>query len=137
MFGFRRPTPFVHPELAESLGATLTTHEMAAISALGTIVDLDAGFVLTTEGAIGREVVVIVEGSAIVSRGDDVLGTVGAGDIVGEMAALTGRPRNASIVATTPLKVAVFTNKEFWRLLETCPRITARVTDLIIARQPI
>jgi CRP-like cAMP-binding protein len=46
---------------------------------------------------------IILDGSASVAMSGRVIATLGAGDIVGEMALANGRLRNATVTSTTPL----------------------------------
>lgn len=59
------------------------------------------GAVLVREGEIGHSCFVLVSGEVRVERGGEVLATLGAGDLFGEMALLSDSPRAASIVAAT------------------------------------
>ena len=131
MIRFRTSTPsYVQADLAATLIHTFTSHELSMMSQLGTVIDLEPGSVFTTEGELGREALVILSGTAAVSRDDEAIGTVGPSEIVGEMSLLSGERRNATIVATTPVKVAVFTRREFHALLDSCPRLDRLVHRL-------
>lgn len=109
--------------LTEALGHRYNEHELRLIDRTSTLVELGEGQVLTTEGAIGREVILLLEGTAAVSRDGHPIASVGAGDVVGEIAVLRNQPRNATVMATTPVTVAVFTRQEFISLLDLCPRL--------------
>lgn len=131
---FDRKNSHVPDSLTEALGSTFNEHELRAIGRLGTVVELEIGAVLTTEGRPGREAIIVIDGSAAVTRGDDVIATVGAGAIIGEAALLSGEPRNATVVATTPVTIAALNSAEFSTLLADCPRIANHVRDLVAER---
>ncbi len=131
---FTKKRPAATPTIEKALGNRYNAHEMAAIDELSTVIDLAVGQTFVREGAVGREALIILSGSAAVSRGDEVLATVGAGDIVGEGALLTGEPRNASLVATSDTKVAVLNPREFSSLLARCPRLRAEITEIAATR---
>src|SRR4051794_30595547 len=78
------------------------------LSRAGTLLDLAAGTTLCSKGERGRQAFLILEGTATVATpSGDV--TLGAGEVVGELAALDSRRlRNATVVAATPLAVLVF-----------------------------
>lgn len=125
----------VTPELTAALGERYNAHELRLIERLGTTVTVAAGRRFVTEGAFGREAVIIVDGEASIVRRDangDVaeIATVTRGDMVGEVALLSGETRNADVVATTDLRVVVFNIREFGSLLEQAPRLSAEVADL-------
>jgi HEAT repeat protein len=65
-----------------------------------------AGEALMTEGDVGHELVVLVEGSVRVVRGDAaderVLRTFGVGDHIGELAVLREATRAATVIAEAP-----------------------------------
>jgi len=131
---FDRKSNLVPDSLTEALGSTFNEHELRSLSRLGTVVELEAGATLTTEGRPGREAIVIIDGSAAVSRGDEVIATVSTGAIIGEAALLSGEPRNATVVATTPLTIAALNSAEFSTLLSDCPRLDAHVQELAAQR---
>lgn len=116
-------------ELIRSLPlfADCTPPEVAEVAAIADEIDLGAGRKLTTENADGQEFVVIIEGSANVTQGDTVINEMHSGDFFGEIALLTGQPRTATVVATTPVHALVIEGHAFRRLLEDAPDIKAKV----------
>lgn len=109
------------------LFAGCTPAEVAEVAALATEMDLGTGRRLATEHADGQEFVVIIEGTAEVIRGDEVINRMGPGDFFGEIALLSGEPRTASVVATSPVHALVIEGHAFRRLLEDAPDIRAKV----------
>lgn len=116
-------------ELIRSLPlfADCTPPEVAEVAAIADEIDLGIGRKLTTENADGQEFVVIIEGSANVTQGENVINVMGSGDFFGEIALLTGQPRTASVVATTPVHALVIEGHAFRRLLEDAPDIKEKV----------
>jgi CRP/FNR family transcriptional regulator, cyclic AMP receptor protein len=57
-----------------------------------------------TEGMTGPEFFIILDGTASVLIDDEVVATLGPGDFFGEVAALDGGPRTASVRAETQLR---------------------------------
>jgi CRP/FNR family cyclic AMP-dependent transcriptional regulator len=104
-----------------------TPAEVAEVAAIATEIDLGAGRLLATENADGQEFVVIIEGSANVTHGDEVVNGLRAGDFFGEISLLTGEPRTASVVATTPVHALIIEGHAFRRLLEDAPDIREKV----------
>jgi CRP-like cAMP-binding protein len=90
---------------------------LALADSLLTPVTFDDGDVLCDEGHVGREAFIIVSGTAEVSRGDEVLATVGPGDIVGELALLGEGRRTASVTAVEPVRALVMSPQEFASVL--------------------
>jgi CRP/FNR family transcriptional regulator, cyclic AMP receptor protein len=71
----------------------------------------DPGEELMREGELGYEVVFVEEGSADVLQDGVLINTVGAGDMIGELAVLeTGAPRTATVVVASPLRGMVLTS---------------------------
>lgn len=129
-----RPADLVNPTIETALAGSFSEHEMAALSQLGTIVTVDAGQKLATEGAVGQEALVVLDGTADVIRDNEVIATVGAGSVLGEIALLTGEPRNASLVAHDELTISVMSRREFKSLLDQCPRLAIEIDNLAAAR---
>jgi CRP-like cAMP-binding protein len=109
------------------LFAACTPAELAEVAAIADEIDLRAGKQLATENATGQEFVVVVEGTAEVRQGGHPINTIGAGGFFGEIALVTGRPRTASVVATTPVHALVIEGHAFQRLLIDAPGIRAKV----------
>jgi CRP/FNR family cyclic AMP-dependent transcriptional regulator len=112
--------------------------QMTAIARLADLVQLPAGTQLIAEGASGREFMVIVEGSGEVRRKGRKIDTLGPGDFIGEMALISGGPRNATVLTTSDCSVLVVAAREFWRLLDEAPEIQRSVLKALGERlQPI
>lgn len=92
--------------------------ELAQIARRLTDVEVPAGAVLVKEGQPGREAFIVASGTAVIRVGDQVIGNAGAGDLVGEMALLDGRPRAATVISVTPMRLLVMDPSEFGRLLD-------------------
>ena len=93
-----------------------------------------AGTVLMDEGRVGREVVVIASGRALVRKAGQPIAELGAGDICGEMAVLDHGVRTASVVAETDLDLFVMSAQEFRTVLAVCPSVERHVTQTLSAR---
>jgi CRP-like cAMP-binding protein len=76
------------------------------------------GTVLTLEGAPGRESFVLVEGRATVTLRGVVIGSIEAGQLIGEMALLNHQPRSATVVAATDVRLLVIGPQAFATLLD-------------------
>ena len=88
-----------------------------------------AGERLFSRGSMGDDVFFIVEGQVrvigLADSGQEVtLATAGSGDTVGEMAAIDGLPRSASVEATADSLVAVLGAEPFVDLLKEQGRIS-------------
>ena len=72
-----------------------------------------AGEPIVCEGHAGEEAFVIVRGTCQVEReSQGVVDTLGAGRVFGELAILTGNPRDATVRATTDVVVQVVSRQE-------------------------
>lgn len=111
-----------------------TDDELQRVAELADDVEAEAGAVLVDQGRVGLECYVILEGSAGVYYGDEHIATVGPGSMVGEMALVEHRPRNATVVAETPMKLLAFDTKHFKQLLEEMPKAHDRVMETLAAR---
>jgi CRP-like cAMP-binding protein len=97
--------------------AALSRRALATADSLLTPVTFADGDLLCREDHLGRQAFIIVSGTAVVSRGDEVLATVGPGDVVGELALLGDGRRNASVTAIEPVRAYVMSAQEFNSLL--------------------
>lgn len=102
-------------------------HELSEVASLADEIDLPEGERLTTEGSLGREFIVIAEGTAEVLQDDRVINHLGAGDFVGEISLLTGEPRSATVVATSPVRALVMAHQSFRQLMADSPAVSEKV----------
>ena len=97
---------------------------------------LATGRELTREGDRGREFFVVIDGELEVRRKSRKIATLGGGDFVGEMALVTGRPRNATVTTKGTVRALVITDRAFARLLETSPPIQLKIMRALAERVP-
>jgi len=103
------------------LFSALSRKELALIARGAEDVKVDAGRVLVTEGTTGSEFFVIVEGTAKVTRRGRKVASIKPGDAFGELALLDKAPRNATVVAETPMEVVVLGQREFGGIIDEVP----------------
>lgn len=125
----------VNPTIESQLGGTLSEHELKALSQLSTLVELPEGHRFVTEGRVGQEAVVIVAGIASVMRNAEQIAIATKGDFLGEMSFLYNEPRNADLIAQTPVVLAVLNRREFNSLMDACPRLEQLVETEAAARR--
>jgi CRP-like cAMP-binding protein len=94
---------------------------------------------LLRAGAAGDEVVLVLSGRVkLVAYGADrrevVLGLRGPGDLIGEMAALGGQRRTASVVAVDDVEAAYLGADELRRFLGTHPSVALVLIRMLVRR---
>jgi CRP-like cAMP-binding protein len=108
--------------------------ELEQVAALGTEQEIPSGAMLMDQGDVGQECFVVVEGTASVYIRGEHAASLHAGSVVGEMALVDRRPRRATVIADTDLKVLRFDVQRFRRLLDEIPRARDGVLALLEAR---
>jgi CRP-like cAMP-binding protein len=116
------------------LFAQCSKHDLAEIARFVDEIDVDAGRELITEGDVGHEAFIVVDGTATVTRGGDTVADVGPGAVFGEMALIDRVPRNASVTATTPMKLIVIGKREFSGLLDESSSFRGSIMAALAAR---
>jgi CRP-like cAMP-binding protein len=98
--------------------ADCTDEQLAEVAKLAEHLDIQAGEVILREGRLGRELFVIIDGNATVTRAGRVVNVLSAGDHFGELAAIEAEPRTATVTATTDLRVLIIGPREFDAMME-------------------
>jgi CRP/FNR family cyclic AMP-dependent transcriptional regulator len=93
--------------------AACTDEQLAQVARMAEHLDVEAGEVILREGRLGRELFVILEGTATVTRAGHVVNVLETGDYFGELAAIEAVPRSATVTATTDLEVLIIGPREF------------------------
>lgn len=111
-----------------------TPEELSRVARLSEERTAAAGDQLMDQGDPGLECFVVVDGTVGVSvRGENVA-AIGPGGVVGEMALIDHRPRSATVVAETDVKLLRFDTRQFRQLLEDLPKAGARVRSVLQER---
>ena len=116
------------------LFAHVSKRQLEQIAQIADEIDLREGKEMTEQGARGREFFVLLEGNADVKKNGRRINTLGPGDFFGEIALVSDTPRTATVVATSPVRALVITDRAFKRLLKDSPEIQERVLSALAAR---
>lgn len=120
---------------ALELFAGCTPKELETIASLATERTVAAGDQIVRQGAMGYDCFVVVEGSAVVERGGEVVATIGAGEFVGEITVLDHQPRSATVTALDEVHLLVLGHKDLAAALTKVPVLVARLATLMAERQ--
>jgi CRP-like cAMP-binding protein len=69
-----------------------------------------------------------------VRRGGEVIATLHAGDVFGEIALLMTGTRTASVVATTPMRLIAMFSRDFKRIERSIPDVASALRETMRAR---
>jgi CRP-like cAMP-binding protein len=116
------------------LFADLSKKELGAIAGWCDVVDVPAGSHLLKQDSFPHEFFVILDGTVAVERFGEEVATLGAGDFFGEIALLEHEKRTATVIATTRLKVAVMTARQFGLVRTQMPEVSERLERAAQAR---
>ncbi len=124
----------IHPSLlASELAVTVPVSELEQLDRLATTLHIGAGEEIVHLDRFGRECFVVIDGEFRVDLGDHSI-SVGPGAVIGELALLTLKPRNATVTATVDSSVYVLNRAEFATVLDTCPKLSRFVLEGAVRR---
>jgi CRP-like cAMP-binding protein len=92
------------------------------------------GELVFEEGASGREMYIVREGSVTLRKGGAALETLKPGAFFGEMALIDAAPRSASAVAGAGLKVAIVDQQLFKQLVQKVPGFALELMRVMASR---
>jgi CRP/FNR family transcriptional regulator, cyclic AMP receptor protein len=108
----------------------LSEDEAKRLAAFATETSIAEGALLMKQGDYSTELIAIEEGTADVVRDGKKIASVKEGDLIGEMGLLNRDPRNADVVATSPMRVIKLTHWEIRRMSQdTVERIKQIVNE--------
>jgi len=82
----------------------------------------------------GDRMYLLIEGEVSLAAGDKVLGAVKVGEILGEMAALTGQPRSATATAKSRCRVVSLDGRQFEAGIQKMPEFALMLMAILIDR---
>ena len=86
--------------------ASLTAEQRGEVAAAMSEVTVEPGEALATEGEYAYQLFAIEDGQAEVRKGGELIRTLGPGDVFGEIGLHATGTRTATVVATTPMRLA-------------------------------
>jgi CRP/FNR family transcriptional regulator, cyclic AMP receptor protein len=103
---------------AIAIFAHLSDEEAKRLAAFATETSVAEGQILMKQGDYSTELIGIEEGTADVIRDGEKIASLKEGDLIGEMGLLEREPRNADVIATSPMRVMKLTHWEIRRMSE-------------------
>jgi CRP/FNR family cyclic AMP-dependent transcriptional regulator len=110
----------------------LSPEEARRLATFATETSAAEGQILMKEGDYSVELIAIEEGTADVIQNGNTVASLAAGDLIGEMGLLERRPRNADVIATSPMRLIKLTH---WEIRRMSDATVARIKELIEARR--
>ena len=87
------------------------------------------GETLVREGDFAYDLFFVESGKAEVTRGGEHLADLGAGDVFGEIGVLTDAQRNATVTASTPMRLVTLNHWDLDKLRKQIPELDARIGE--------
>ena len=112
----------------------MTDTAVEAIAGLAEEASFPTGSELTREGEPGESFIVIVAGRATVQIGIRTVRELGAGDYLGEISLIDGRPRTATVVALESITALIVPRAGFERLIDDYPSVRLDVLNALTSR---
>jgi CRP-like cAMP-binding protein len=110
----------------------LSDEEANRLAAFATEASVAEGQILMKQGDFSTELIGIEEGTADVIRDGKKIAALKAGDLIGEMGLLERKPRNADVIATSPMVVFKLTH---WEIRRMSKDTVERIQQLIQERR--
>jgi uridine kinase len=113
--------------------AALDPNEREAFAACATRIRVAASAVVVHEGEAGREMYLVIRGTAAISRNRVDLQRLQSGDAFGELGLYSGRPRAATVTALSHLELARLDLAGWQSFTRDRPAAAVKVCEAIVA----
>jgi CRP-like cAMP-binding protein len=114
------------------LFSSLSDQALDTVSVFASETSVSSGKRLVHEGDYSYDLMVIVSGTADVVKGGEVIGSLGPGDVFGEMGMLSGGRRTADVVATSSMRLITLSK---WDVKRISTEISDQLRALVEERQ--
>ena len=112
----------------------LDDEALRTVSKVAQEVSVSEGAELVREGDYSYELTIIDEGTASVEHDGEKVAELGAGDVFGESGVLSKGVRNATVRATTNMRLITLTGWDLRRLRGRIPELEERISKLAAER---
>jgi len=136
----RRPPAHGNPLASSPAFAGADPAALADIERAMVTQHLDSDSVLVRQGEAADRVYIVLEGYLTIALessrpgGDQLLGDVGPGDVVGEVAVLSGTRRTATVRARTPVVLGALDRDSLFRVTAAHPELVERLLATSLRR---
>ncbi len=110
----------------------LSEEEAKRLAAFATETSVADGQILMKQGDYSTELIAIEEGTADVIQDGDKVASLKEGDVIGEMGLIDREPRNADVIATSPMRVMKLTH---WEIRRMSDETLDRIKEIIAKRR--
>lgn len=112
----------------------MTDRSIEAIERIARPVTFAAGEAIVRQGDPGDTFLIVVAGSATVTRDGATVRTLGPGDFLGEISLLDGGPRTATVVADVAVEALAIDRDGFASLMDSSPVLRLDVVTALTQR---
>ncbi len=117
------------------LFADASDDELKKVAFFAQAKEVEEGKEIISEGGFSRELLAIEDGTAEVTRDGERVGDLGQGDVFGEVGMLDDDMRNATVTATSRMKLISMGHFEVKRLKKDAPGVYAAIENLVEERK--
>ena len=105
-----------------------------AVAAAATESSVEEGRVIVREGDYSEDLTIIDEGTARVEHNGETVAELGPGDVFGEAGLLGKELRNATVTATSDMRLIRLSSFDVNRLRSQHPELVKRIEELALSR---
>jgi CRP-like cAMP-binding protein len=116
------------------LFSSLSDKALDTVSVFASETSVSNGKRLVHEGDYSYDLIVIETGTADVIKGGEVIGSLGPGDVFGEMGMLSGARRTADVIATSSMRLITLSK---WDLKRISTEVSDQLQSLVEQRQEL
>ena len=116
------------------LFSSLSDQTLDTVSVFASETSVSAGKRLVHEGDYSYDLIVIETGTADVIKGGQVIGSLGPGDVFGEMGMLSGGKRSADVIASSSMRLITLSK---WDLRRISTEVSDQLQSLVGQRQEL
>ena len=97
------------------------------LAGVGRPVNIPERWAVMIENTPADKAYIILEGTVEIRRNNEAIAELTEGDVIGEMAIVNGKLRNATVVAKTPVKALHLTDSDVGELLDHDPDFASKL----------
>jgi len=115
--------------------ANLDGPTLGQLAGLTDLLEVPAATTLFEKGDTGTTMYFVLQGSVKLHHGDVVVGRLDAGEVFGEVAALSGEKRTASVTTETDARLLVLEQRSIYSVLDAQPGGARSMIEALCARE--